>query len=103
MTLGLIVLSLVFFGTPIIAIILIVLYNTTKEKNKIMEIKNFEEVQGNLERLLDAIKSSDIEKIGIIRDDQLCAVILSINEYERLKHLEECYDIHCQILNKKEK
>lgn len=101
MTLELIVLSLVFFGTPIIAIILIVLYSTTKEENKIMEnknvaftlreIKNFEEVQGNLERLLDALKSSDIEKIGIIRDDQLCAVILSINEYERLKQY--CYRV----------
>lgn len=48
------------------------------------ELKSSEEIKDNLEANLDLLKSQEIEKIGIIHNDELVAVILPIERYENL-------------------
>ena len=48
------------------------------------ELKSSEEIKDNLNANLDLLKSKEVEKIGIIRDDELVAVILPIEQYENL-------------------
>lgn len=42
--------------------------------------------------VLKGIKEQSIEKIGILKNNKLEAVVISTNEYEHLKSLEELFD-----------
>lgn len=43
--------------------------------------------------VLKGIKNQSIEKIGILKNNKLEAVVISTDEYERLKSLEEFFDL----------
>ena len=51
--------------------------------------------------VINNIKSHSIEKIGILRNNKLEAVVISTSEYERLKRLEESVALneHIEIYN----
>jgi len=55
-------------------------------QNELFSITTFSE---KISTLLSAIRESSLEKIGILRDDSLEVVVLSAEEYERLKKIEE--------------
>jgi len=48
-----------------------------------------------------SIKEHSLEKIGILKNNRLEAVVISTDEYERLKELEEAFELaeHTQIYN----
>ena len=48
------------------------------------EIKCIDSVSKNIDTYLDTLKSNEIEKIGIMKDDKLVAVIVPIERYEAL-------------------
>ena len=48
------------------------------------EIKCVDSVAKNIDTYLDALTSKEIEKIGIIKEDTLVAVIVPIERYEKL-------------------
>lgn len=49
------------------------------------EVKCVDSVAKNIDDYLDALASHEIEKIGILKDDTLVAVIIPIKVYEKLK------------------
>lgn len=51
------------------------------------EIKSVENIEQKLDIYLDALKSKRMEKIGIIKDDKLVGVIISIEIYEKLMNI----------------
>jgi len=55
-------------------------------ENEIVSIPDFMRQVNNL---IDKIKTDTFEKIGIVRDNHLEVVVISIKEYERLKQIEE--------------
>ena len=48
------------------------------------EIKCIDSVSKNIDTYLDTLKSNEIEKIGIMKNDNLVAVIVPIERYEAL-------------------
>ena len=55
-------------------------------ENELFSITDFTK---QISRLLKEIKSSSIEKIGILKNNRLEVVVLSTEEYARLKQIEE--------------
>ena len=55
-------------------------------ENELFSITDFTK---QISRLLKEIKSSSIEKIGILKNNRLEVVVLSTEEYSRLKQIEE--------------
>lgn len=49
------------------------------------EIKCVDNVEKNMNTYLDALTSNEIEKIGIIKDDALVAVMMPIQRYENIR------------------
>ncbi|KFL34979.1 MULTISPECIES: hypothetical protein [unclassified Sulfurospirillum] len=48
------------------------------------EIKCVDSISNNMDQYLDALKSKEMEKIGIMKDDKLVAVMIPIERYEKL-------------------
>ena len=67
-------------------------------QNELFSITDFTKQIGNA---VNSIKEHSLEKIGILRNNKLEAVVISTDEYERLKELEERYELaeHTQIYN----
>lgn len=67
-------------------------------QNELFSITDFTKQIGNA---IGSIKEHSLEKIGILKNNKLEAVVISTDEYERLKELEERYELveHTQIYN----
>jgi len=50
------------------------------------EIKCVDNIANNMDQYLDALKSKEMERIGIMKDDKLVAVMISIEKYEKHLH-----------------
>ena len=55
-------------------------------KNELYSITDFTKQIGSA---IGSIKEPNLEKIGILKNNKLEAVVISIDEYERLKEIEE--------------
>jgi PHD/YefM family antitoxin component YafN of YafNO toxin-antitoxin module len=55
-------------------------------KNELYSITDFTKQIGTI---VKSIKDNTLEKIGILKNNRLEAVVISIDEYERLKEIEE--------------
>ena len=56
-------------------------------------------------KVISQITSHTVEKIGVLKNNKLEAVVISQDEYQRLKDIEELYehiDIYEQIRDRKE-
>ncbi len=67
-------------------------------QNELFSITDFTKQIGSV---VGSIKEHSIEKIGILKNNRLEAVVISTDEYERLKALEEEMELaeHTQIYN----
>lgn len=65
-------------------------------KNELFSITDFTKQIGSA---VSSIKEHSLEKIGILKNNRLEAVVISTDEYERLKELEERIELaeHTQI------
>jgi len=55
-------------------------------KNELYSITDFTKQVGTI---VKSIKDNTLEKIGILKNNKLEAIVISIDEYERLKEIEE--------------
>ncbi len=67
-------------------------------QNELYSITDFTK---QISSAVNSIKEHSIEKIGILKNNRLEAVVISTDEYERLKALEEEMELaeHTQIYN----
>lgn len=67
-------------------------------QNELFSITDFTKQIGSA---VSSIKEHSLEKIGILKNNRLEAVVISTDEYERLKALEEEMELaeHTQIYN----
>lgn len=67
-------------------------------QNELFSITDFTKQIGSA---VNSIKDHSIEKIGILKNNKLEAVVISTGEYERLKEIEEAFELaeHAQIYN----
>ncbi|MDQ7060832.1 MAG: hypothetical protein Q9M43_06710 [Sulfurimonas sp.] len=67
-------------------------------QNELFSITDFTKQIGSV---INNIKGHSLEKIGILRNNRLEAVVISTGEYERLKTLEESVALneHIEIYN----
>jgi len=59
-------------------------------KNELFSITDFTKQIGSA---VGSIKEHSLEKIGILKNNKLEAVVISTEEYERLKELEEIFEL----------
>lgn len=59
-------------------------------QNELFSITDFTKQIGSV---VSSIKEHSLEKIGILKNNRLEAVVISTDEYERLKELEERYEL----------
>jgi PHD/YefM family antitoxin component YafN of YafNO toxin-antitoxin module len=71
-------------------------------QNELFSITDFTKQIGNV---VKSIKEHSLEKIGILKNNKLEAVVISTDEYERLKEIEAMVELaeHTQIYNLVEK
>ena len=55
-------------------------------ENELLSINSFSK---HIKKLINAIKNNNLEKIGILDNNHLEVVVLSTEEYNRLKKIEE--------------
>ncbi len=55
-------------------------------QNELLSITDFTK---SISKVLNSIKDNSIEKIGVLKNNKLEAVVISTDEYERLKKLDE--------------
>lgn len=67
-------------------------------QNELFSITDFTKQIGSA---VSSIKEHSLEKIGILKNNRLEAVVISTDEYERLKELEDMFELaeHTQIYN----
>ena len=67
-------------------------------KNELFSITDFTKQIGSV---IKDIKENSFEKIGILKNNKLEAVVISTDEYERLKEIEERVELieHTQTYN----
>lgn len=67
-------------------------------QNELFSITDFTKQIGSV---VKSIKEHSLEKIGILKNNKLEAVVISTDEYERLKELEAMVELaeHTQIYN----
>jgi len=67
-------------------------------QNELFSITDFTKQLGSV---VKSIKNHSIDKIGILKNNKLEAVVISTDEYERLKALEELLELaeHTHIYN----
>ena len=67
-------------------------------QNELLSITDFTK---SISKILGDIKERTIEKVGVLKNNKLEAVVISTDEYERLKELEELMNIieHKEIYN----
>ena len=65
-------------------------------QNELFSITDFTKQIGSV---IKRIKEHSFEKIGILKNNKLEAVVISTDEYERLKEIEEKFELaeHTQI------
>ena len=71
-------------------------------QNELFSITDFTKQIGSV---VKSIKEHSLEKIGILKNNKLEAVVISTDEYERLKEIEAMVELaeHTQIYNLVEK
>lgn len=67
-------------------------------QNELFSITDFTKQIGSV---VSSIKEHSLEKIGILKNNRLEAVVISTDEYERLKEYEERFELaeHIEIYN----
>lgn len=67
-------------------------------QNELLSITDFTK---SISKILGDIKEHTIEKVGVLKNNKLEAVVISTDEYERLKELEELINTieHKEIYN----
>ena len=67
-------------------------------QNELLSITDFTK---SISKILGDIKERTIEKVGVLKNNKLEAVVISTDEYERLKELEELINTieHKEIYN----
>ena len=55
------------------------------------EIKSVDNIEKNMDTYLDALSSKEIEKVGIIKDEKLVAVMVPIERLERYEKIIASY------------
>ncbi len=67
-------------------------------QNELLSITDFTK---SISKILGDIKEHTVEKIGVLKNNKLEAVVISTDEYERLKELEELMNTieHKEIYN----
>lgn len=67
-------------------------------QNELFSITDFTK---QISSVVNSIKEHSLEKIGILKNNKLEVVVISTDEYERLKELEEMFELaeHTQIYN----
>jgi len=67
-------------------------------QNELFSITDFTKQIGSV---VNSIKEHSLDKIGILKNNRLEAVVISTDEYERLKEIEERVELaeHTQIYN----
>jgi len=67
-------------------------------QNELFSITDFTKQIGSV---VNSIKEHSLEKIGILKNNRLEAVVISTDEYERLKAFEEQFELseHIDIYN----
>jgi PHD/YefM family antitoxin component YafN of YafNO toxin-antitoxin module len=67
-------------------------------QSELFSITDFTKQIGSI---VNSIKEHSFEKIGILKNNRLEAVVISTDEYERLKGIEELFELeeHTQIYN----
>ena len=67
-------------------------------QNELLSITDFTK---SISKILGDIKEHTVEKIGVLKNNKLEAVVISTQEYERLKELEELMNTieHKEIYN----
>lgn len=71
-------------------------------QNELLSITDFAK---SLSRVLGEIKEHSLEKVGVLKNNKLEAIVIATDEYERLKEIEalaEHYDIFKTIQERKE-
>ncbi|MCK9161711.1 MAG: type II toxin-antitoxin system prevent-host-death family antitoxin [Arcobacteraceae bacterium] len=56
------------------------------KKNELLSITDFTK---SISKVLNDVKEKSLERVGILKNNRLEAVVISIEEYEKLKKLEE--------------
>lgn len=67
-------------------------------QNELFSITDFTK---QISSVVSSIKEHSLEKIGILKNNRLEAVVISTDEYERLKEYEERFELaeHIEIYN----
>ena len=67
-------------------------------QNELLSITDFTK---SISKILGDIKEHTVEKVGVLKNNKLEAVVISTDEYERLKELEELMNTieHKEIYN----
>lgn len=55
-------------------------------QNELLSITDFTK---SISKVLGALKEHSVEKVGVLKNNKLEAVVISTDEYERLKEIEE--------------
>ncbi|MGB5792145.1 hypothetical protein [Poseidonibacter sp.] len=55
-------------------------------QNELLSITDFTK---SISKVLSGLKEHTVEKVGVLKNNKLQAVVISTDEYERLKELEE--------------
>jgi PHD/YefM family antitoxin component YafN of YafNO toxin-antitoxin module len=55
-------------------------------QNELLSITDFTK---SISKVLGSLKEHTVEKVGVLKNNKLQAVVISTDEYERLKELEE--------------
>lgn len=55
-------------------------------QNELLSITDFTK---SISKVLGSLKEHSVEKVGVLKNNKLQAVVISTDEYERLKELEE--------------
>lgn len=58
-------------------------------KDELLSITDFTKSVG---KILNSIKDNSLKKVGILRNNRLEAVVISTQEYEKLKEIEEIFE-----------
>jgi len=73
-------------------------------QNELLSITDFTK---SISKILNDIKEQTLQKVGVLKNNKLEAVVISTDEYERLKKIENMFDllehkeIHETIQNRK--
>ncbi len=59
-------------------------------QNELLSITDFTK---SISKILNDIKEQTLQKVGVLKNNKLEAVVISTDEYERLKKIENMFDL----------